>query len=165
MFEKTIQDLSIDFVLKLFGTLDGNIENIENAFSVSVVAREGVIKISGESASDVNLAASCIEQLERVSKNSESIDENTINYVITMVREEKENEEVAYGYEFRDHSSQKERAIIRDRDTYESYEVTYKTPGYQENLGLHKYHKYTQVFRCKCCGYEKREAARDVTKV
>ena len=92
MFEKTMQDLAIDFVLKLFGTLDGNIENIENAFSVSVVAREGVIKISGESASDVNLAASCIEQLERVSKNSESIDENTINYVITMVREEKENE-------------------------------------------------------------------------
>ena len=92
MFEKSIQDLSIDFVLKLFGTLDGNIENIENAFSVSVVAREGVIKISGESANDVTLAASCIEQLERVSRNSESIDENTINYVITMVREEKENE-------------------------------------------------------------------------
>jgi phosphate starvation-inducible PhoH-like protein len=38
------------------------------------------------------MAASCIEQLEKVSKMSESIDENTINYVITMVREEKENE-------------------------------------------------------------------------
>ena len=92
MFEKSISDLSIDFVLKLFGTLDGNIENIESAFSVSVVAREGVIKISGENSSDVNMAASCIEQLERVSRMSDSIDENTINYVITMVREEKENE-------------------------------------------------------------------------
>ena len=68
------------------------IENIENAFSVSVVSREGVIKISGESANEVNMAASCIEQLERVSKLSESIDENTINYVISMVREEKEQE-------------------------------------------------------------------------
>ena len=44
MFEKLIPDLSIDFVLKLFGTLDGNIEKIENAFSVSVVAREGVLR-------------------------------------------------------------------------------------------------------------------------
>ena len=92
MFEKSLPDLSIDFVLKLFGTLDGNIENIENAFSVSVMSREGAIKISGDNASDVNMAASCIEQLERVSRMSESIDENTINYVITMVREEKENE-------------------------------------------------------------------------
>ncbi|MBQ3230169.1 MAG: PhoH family protein [Clostridia bacterium] len=92
MFEKTISDLSIDFVLKLFGTLDGNIENIENAFSVKVASREGVIKISGDAASNVNMAASCIEQLERVSRLSESIDENTINYVVSMVREEKENE-------------------------------------------------------------------------
>ena len=53
MFEKSIPDLSIDFVLKLFGTLDGNIENIENAFSVSVVSREGTIRISGENANEV----------------------------------------------------------------------------------------------------------------
>ena len=45
MFEKSIPDLSIDFVLKLFGTLDGNIENIENAFSVSIASREGILKI------------------------------------------------------------------------------------------------------------------------
>lgn len=92
MFEKIISDLSIDFVLKLFGTLDGNVENIENAFSVKVASREGVIKISGDSATGVNMAVSCVEQLERVSRLSESIDENTINYVISMVREEKENE-------------------------------------------------------------------------
>lgn len=92
MYEKTISDLSIDFVLKLFGTLDGNVDNIENAFSVKVSSRDGVIKISGETASAVNMAVTCIEQLERVSKLSESIDENTVNYVISMVRDEKENE-------------------------------------------------------------------------
>ena len=62
MFEKSIPDLSIDFVLKLFGTLDGNIENIESAFSVSVIAREGVIKITGDNSNNVNMAASCIRQ-------------------------------------------------------------------------------------------------------
>ena len=92
MFEKSIPELSVDFVLKLFGTLDGNIENIENAFNVTVAAREGTVKVSGESVSDVNLAVSCVEQLERVSRHAEVIDENTINYVITMVREEKQEE-------------------------------------------------------------------------
>lgn len=78
---------------------------------------------------------------------------------------EKENEETTYGYEFRDHPSKIEKSTIKNIDTSEQYVVSYETPAYQENLGLHKYHKYTQVFRCKCCGYEKREAARDVTKV
>ncbi len=92
MFEKSLSDLSIDFIVKLFGTLDGNIENIESAFSVSIHSREGVIKVVGENADDVNMASAAIVQLERVSRLSDSIDENTINYVITMVREDKQQE-------------------------------------------------------------------------
>ena len=92
MFEKSIDDVSLDFVLKLFGTLDANLEALENAFSVRVVSREGTIKISGDNSTDVNMAASCIGHLERLSRMSESIDENSINYVISMVREERESE-------------------------------------------------------------------------
>ena len=92
MFEKCLSELSIDFIVKLFGTLDGNIENIENAFSVSVISRDGIIKICGNNSDDVNMAATCIQQLERVSRLSESIDENTINYVISMVRDNKQQE-------------------------------------------------------------------------
>ncbi len=92
MFEKSLSELSIDFIVKLFGTLDGNIENIESAFSVSVNSREGVIKVTGENSEDVNMASAAIVQLERVSRLSDSIDENTINYVITMVREDKQQE-------------------------------------------------------------------------
>ncbi len=92
MFEKSLSELSIDFIVKLFGTLDGNIENIESAFSVSIHSREGVIKIVGENSEDVNMASSAITQLERVSRLSETIDENTINYVITMVRDDKQQE-------------------------------------------------------------------------
>lgn len=82
----------MDFVLKLFGTLDSNIENIENAFGVRVSNRDGEIRISGESSDNVNMAASCITQLERISALSESIDENSINYVISMVKEQKQDE-------------------------------------------------------------------------
>ncbi len=92
MFEKTINDVSLEFVLKLFGTLDANLEIIENAFSVRVVSREGVIRISGDNSTDVNMAASCINHLERISRLSESVDENSINYVISMMREERESE-------------------------------------------------------------------------
>ena len=43
-----------------------------------------------------------------------------------------------------------------DRST--TYTVKYKTPEWQENLGLHKYTKYTNVYKCKRCGYIKKES-------
>lgn len=92
MFEKIITSLSIDFVLKLFGTLDTNINNIENAFSVTISNRDGAIKINGDNAGNVNMAVSAIEQLERISALSDSIDENSVNYVISMIKDEKQDE-------------------------------------------------------------------------
>ncbi len=92
MFERTLNNLSIDFVLKLFGTLDTNIDKIETAFSVGIDCRDGAIRISGNSEENVNMASSCIFQLERISAHNEIIDENSINYVITMVKDQKEDE-------------------------------------------------------------------------
>lgn len=92
MYEKILSSLSIDFVFKLFGTLDTNTENIENAFSVTISNRDGAIRITGENPANVNMAAASIEQLERISALSDNIDENSINYVISMVKEEKQNE-------------------------------------------------------------------------
>lgn len=92
MFEKVLSSLSVDFIVKLFGTLDTNMDNIESAFSVTISNREGAIRITGDNAGNVNMAATAIEQLERISELSENIDENSINYVITMIKEEKQNE-------------------------------------------------------------------------
>ena len=92
MFEKTLGDLSIDFVLKLFGTLDANTDNIEKAFGVTVGNREGSVTVSGENAANVNMACTCIQQLAQISVMSDSIDENTVNYVISMVSEDKQSE-------------------------------------------------------------------------
>ncbi len=85
--EIILRDLNIDFVLKLFGALDGNIEIIEHEFGVRINSLDDGIRITGESAA-VKSAEKVIRQLEQVSKFEESIDINTINYVITMVREE-----------------------------------------------------------------------------
>ena len=92
MYEKIITTLSIDFVLKLFGTLDTNIDNIEHAFSVTISNREGAIKINGENAGNVTMACDAIQQLERISALSDNIDENSVNYVISMIKDEKQNE-------------------------------------------------------------------------
>ncbi len=92
MYEKVLSNLSIDFIWKLFGTLDTNIETIEKAFGVSLSNRDGSMVVSGHDASKVNMATSAIVQLERISAMSDSIDENSINYVITMVSENKQDE-------------------------------------------------------------------------
>ena len=98
MFEKILSELSIDFVLKLFGTLDSNTEKIENEFGVTVSSREGGVRVSGNSAADVNQACECITQLSKVSAVSDTIDENTINYIISMVREDRQSELSAIFY-------------------------------------------------------------------
>jgi len=39
-----------------------------------------------------------------------------------------------------------------------TYTIKYKTPEWQENLGLHKYTKFTNVYQCKRCGWIKKES-------
>lgn len=85
--EVMLRDLNIDFVLKLFGALDGNIEILENEFGVRINSYDDAIRIVGEP-SAVKAAEKAIRQLEQVSRFEEAIDVNTINYVITMIREE-----------------------------------------------------------------------------
>jgi len=92
MAEKDMQELNMDFLLKLFGTLDTNLEILENAFSVSIINRGDSIKISGDKESSVSMATKAIEQLEKLSKLNETIDENSLNYVISMVKEQREEE-------------------------------------------------------------------------
>lgn len=50
-----------------------------------------------------------------------------------------------------------------DRST--TYTVKYKTPEWQENLGLHKYTKYTKVYQCKRCGWIKKESGTREEKI
>ena len=92
MTEKTLGTLQIDFVLSLFGALDPYTDIIEKAFGVRISAGENRIRISGESSDMVEMAAAVIEQLERISSVNGSIDINTVNYVISMVSEHKQDE-------------------------------------------------------------------------
>ena len=92
MTEKTLGTLQIDFVLSLFGALDPYTDIIEKAFGVRISAGENGIRISGESSDMVEMAAARKKQLERISGVNGSIDINTVNYVISMVSEHKQDE-------------------------------------------------------------------------
>lgn len=92
MYEKIIDELSIDFLSQLYGTLDSNLVTIEDAFDVAVSCRDGGVKVQGVHEGNVAQAAACISQLYRLFTISGTLDSNSIGYIISMIREDKAEE-------------------------------------------------------------------------
>lgn len=92
MYEKIIDELSIDFLSQLYGTLDSNLATIEDAFDVSVSCRDGGVKVQGVHEGNVAQAAACISQLYRLFTISGTLDPNSIGYIISMIREDRAEE-------------------------------------------------------------------------
>ena len=92
MYEKIIDELSIDFLSQLYGTLDSNLVTIEDAFDVSVSCRDGGVKVQGVHEGNVAQAAACISQLYRLFTISGTLDPNSIGYIISMIREDRAEE-------------------------------------------------------------------------
>lgn len=80
----------------LFGQLDSNIRHIQQKYSVSVVNRDGGIKIIGEEPS-VTEAAKAVEALMTMSRNGQPISDQTVRYVTSMVADGAECELVELG--------------------------------------------------------------------
>ena len=92
MYEKIISDISIDFLSQLYGTLDSNMNTIEEYFDVSISCRDGNLKIQGQTQESVEQAGRCILQLKTAYELSGILDSNSIGYVISMVREGRADE-------------------------------------------------------------------------
>ena len=92
LYERKMSELSLDFVLKLFGTLDGNTDILEKEFQVRISSRDGNVSVSGENKDNVDMAYEAVLQLEKLAKFEDSIGENTINYVVSMVRDDRSSE-------------------------------------------------------------------------
>ena len=91
-FEKKIEGLELDFVLKLFGTLDGNAAILEQEFGVSISSRDGDVTVKGDTAEDVDMAYEAVMQLQKIASLEDTIDENTVGYIVSMVKEDRSNE-------------------------------------------------------------------------
>ncbi|MBP5755260.1 MAG: PhoH family protein, partial [Clostridia bacterium] len=91
-FEKKIEGLDLEFVLKLFGTLDGNAAILEQEFGVSISSRDGDVTVKGDTAEDVEMAYDAIMQLGRIAPLEETLDANTVGYVVSMVKDDRAGE-------------------------------------------------------------------------
>ena len=92
MYERTLTDLSVDFLSQLYGTLDTNLRALEDAFAVSILCRDGGVKVQGGTQQEVDQACACIQQLQRLSAISGTLDMNSVQYVISMIREDRGDE-------------------------------------------------------------------------
>ena len=83
--EQRISIERLEQAINIFGSFDENIRLLEQEFSVSVVNRDGELRVEGE-AEDVALACRAVNALLTLSSRGESIGEQNVRYVIGLVR-------------------------------------------------------------------------------
>lgn len=88
--ESRIEIQDIEHVINLFGKYDENIKIIEQVFDVNVVNRENEIKING--LGKIELATKTVIKLLEIAKRGEMITQHTVNYVISLVLEDNQEE-------------------------------------------------------------------------
>ena len=82
-------DMPTEHMQKIFGMQDAYVKKLEHDFQVSVVDRNGSVVIAGEE-KDVNSVAKILEQLTIISERGNEIEEQSVDYAITMGKEEQE---------------------------------------------------------------------------
>lgn len=90
MFEEIINIEKPEHAVGLFGSFDENIKIIENEFGVNVINRGSELKITGE-AEKVGLASRAISGLINIISKGETLNEQNIRYVISLVHEGNED--------------------------------------------------------------------------
>ncbi len=86
MYEQIINVDRMEQAVSLFGSFDENIKMIENEFSVAVVSRGSELKVTGE-AENVSKASKAINGLLTLINKGETLSEQNIRYVISLVGE------------------------------------------------------------------------------
>ena len=75
--------LPAEHMQKIFGMQDAYVKKLERDFGVVIVDRNGEVIVSGEE-SMVRKAASVMEQLSIISQRGNEIEEQSVDYAITM---------------------------------------------------------------------------------
>ncbi|MBQ7775162.1 MAG: PhoH family protein [Lachnospiraceae bacterium] len=82
-------EMSVEHMQKIFGAGDSFVKKIEKDLQVTVVDRNGKVIITGEE-HQANQACRIISQLTEISKRGNEIEEQSVNYAITLGMENKE---------------------------------------------------------------------------
>lgn len=86
---ETAIEIPAEHEKNIFGQFDAFIKIIEKTLNVTVVARDGEIKVIGEQ-NNVTKAKSVFIQLTELSKRGNTITEQNVNYALSLCFEEKE---------------------------------------------------------------------------
>lgn len=89
--EQRISIERLEQAVNLFGSFDENIRLLEQEFSVSVVNRDGELRVEGEPEATM-LACKAVQALLTLSSKGEPIGEQNVRYVIGLVRAGKEEQ-------------------------------------------------------------------------
>ena len=87
---ETMMDMPAEHVKNVFGQFDSNLKKIERTLNVTIVARDGELKIIGADAA-VAKAKSVFEQLIVLSKRDNIIHEQNVDYAISLSFENNES--------------------------------------------------------------------------
>jgi len=86
LIERTVNAERVEDLIAVFGSFDENIRRIEESLCVSIVNRGTELKVSGdEEAADK--AVRTLEGLMALAAKGETIDEQRVRYLITLVKE------------------------------------------------------------------------------
>lgn len=86
MAECTVNVENIDQIIALFGNFDENINILQRMYGVAILSRGNDIRISGEEA-NVEKAKNAVNDLIELIKKGETINEQNIRYINTLVDE------------------------------------------------------------------------------
>lgn len=86
---ETVIDIPADHEANVFGQFDVFAKKIERTLKVSLIARGETVKILGEAAA-VEKAKRVLEQLVELSKRGNTIEEQNVNYTLSLTMEDSE---------------------------------------------------------------------------
>lgn len=84
MIQKTVTVNSIDHAMEVMGSFDANAKLLEKKFGVQLLHRGTEFKITGETQEQTEQCAAVVEQMVRLAQAGEVIEEQTIDYLISM---------------------------------------------------------------------------------
>ena len=89
MIEKQLE-IPVEHEKNIFGQFDRNIKKLEKSLQVTIVSRDGKLRIAGPSP-QAEKAKNCIENLLALSQRGNAITDQNVNYILALSMEDKED--------------------------------------------------------------------------
>ena len=89
--ERIVNAERVEDLIAVFGSFDENVRRIEDALSVRIIKRGTDLKVTGDEEM-VDKAVRTLEGLLSIASRGETIDEQRVRYLITLVSEGHEDQ-------------------------------------------------------------------------